>query len=467
MRGLVHTGLPISTRELNLSGNAGYGFTEPIDPGESPHHSVLGTFGASVAPWPFLAFALQFEGRLEIHPDDQGVSHSAAFGDPRLFVRAGHALSPSMSIGAELGVWSPGTEAPSFVFKATSPELRGLFAFTPPDSPWGLLAAAGFRLDNSANVAPDLNRLRLGDRISLGLSDSNAVLVALGGLRRFGSTIEVFVEASADLLVGADAPELGESPLRAALGGRYFISRALQAEFTSIVSLSQRPPVGPEDPLVPIEPRVQALLAMRYSFDLTPAPVVAPPKPEPKPVVVAVVPVAPKEPEVATVAGSLTDEQGAPLPEARVRLRGADSVDHESVTDAEGRYSFADVPIGPATLEVSATGFQTQTWDLDVQPNLAPQPARPLAPKADVGILRGLVRSFTSEPLRAQIVVQTPRRKVVTSVESAEDGRFEVELAPGAYRVMIKASGYRLLVREIKVEGNSVSILNVDMREQK
>lgn len=464
MRGLVHTGLPLSTRELNLSGNAGYGFTEPIDPGESPHHRASGTFGASVAPWPFLAFALRFDGRLEIHPDDDGVSHSAAFGDPRLFARAGHALSPSVSIGAELGVWSPGTQAPSLVVKATSPEARALFAFTPEDSPWALLFAGGFRLDNSANVAPDLTRLRLGDRISLGLSDSNAVLLALGAARRFGGNIEVFAEASADLLVGADAPELGQSPLRVALGGRYFLSRALQAEFTSTVSLSGRPPVGPTDPLVPIEPRVLALVALRYSFDLTPAPVAAPPPPPP-PTPVVVVP--PPKPQVATVAGSLTDDRGAPLPEARVRMRDAGSAEQEQISDAEGRYSFADVPVGPATLEVSATGFQPQTWEIDVQPELAPEPARALAPKTDVGVLRGLIRSFTSEPLRAQVVVQTKRRKVVTSVQSAEDGRFEVELPPGSYRVMINASGFRLLVREVEVQGNGVSILNVDMREQK
>jgi Carboxypeptidase regulatory-like domain len=468
MRGLVHTGLPISTRELNLNGNAGYGFTEPIDPGESPHHRGQASFGASIAPWPFLAFALRFDGRLEVHPDDDGVTHSAGFGDPRLFVRAGHALSPSVSVGGELGVWFPGTEAPSLVPDATSPEARVLFAYTPQGSPWALLAASGFRLDNSGNAAPDLTRLRLGDRVSLGMSDSNAVLIALGAARRFGSAVEVFAEASADLLVGPDAPELAQSPLRAALGGRYFLSRALQAEFTATVSLSQRPPVGPTDPLVPIEPRVQGVLGLRYSFDLEPGATEVAPPPDSKPkAAVAVVPALPKSPQVATVAGVLTDDGGEPLPDARIRLRGADGVEHELISDAEGRYSFADVPVGPASLEVSATGFQTQAWEIDVQPGLAPEAARALVPKTDVGVLRGLVRSFTSEPLRAQIVVQDKRKKVVASLDSAEDGRFELELAPGNYRVTIKSSGFRVHERQIKVEGNGVSILNVDMREQK
>jgi hypothetical protein len=51
--------------------------------------------------------------------------------------------------------------------------------------------------------------------------------------------------------------------------------------------------------------------------------------------------------------------------------------------------------------------------------------------------------------------------------ESGDDGRFEIELAPGRYRVTISASGYRAQSRNVRVDQNGVAILNVDMREQR
>jgi hypothetical protein len=150
MRGLVFTGLPISEPELNLSLRLGYGMTEAFTDDDGAHHRGQATFGAAYAPLPWLSFALRLDGRLEMHPDDGEGPHDAGFGDPRIYARAGHALSPELSIGGELGAWFPGTDAPSIEPGATSAEARGLFAYTPQGTGWTLLASAGFRLDNSA-----------------------------------------------------------------------------------------------------------------------------------------------------------------------------------------------------------------------------------------------------------------------------------------------------------------------------
>ncbi len=468
MRGLVHTGLPLTAPELNLSLSAGYGLTDAFEPVPGVHHRGQASFGAALSPLPWLSFALRLDGRLEMHPDDGDGPHSAGFGDPRVFARAGHVLSRELAIGAELGGWFPGTEAPSIEPGASSAEGRVLLAFTPESSPWVVLGAAGFRLDNSAESAPAVSRLRLGDRISLGASDSNAVLAAAGVARRFGRAVEAFGELSADFLVGGSAPSLLESPLRAAIGGRYFFSPSLQMDLTAIGSLSKRPDMGANDTLVPIEPRVLVLLGVRYSISfassaakpLAPAAVT---KPVPATTAVAT----PPKPENVSLTGALVDDKGEPLPEASVTLRVAGGEMRDAITDAKGRYTFHLVPVGPATIEVVATGFQTQTWEIDVQPGIPELPPRTLETKADSGFLRGLIRTFQSEPLRAQITVRDRRGRTVSQRDSAEDGHFELDLPPGNYEVTITARGYRTHRRPVRIDGNGVSILNVDMREGK
>lgn len=469
MHGIVRTGLPLSAaNELNLSLAAGYGMTEAFNDDDGAHHRGQATFGAAYAPFSWLAFSLRLDGRLEMHPDDGEGSHMAGFGDPRIMARLGHALSPDMSIGAELGAWFPGTDAPSIEPAATSAEARGLFAFTPRGTGWTLLASAGFRLDNSGKSAPDLDRLRIGDRITLGVSDSHAVLGALGVARRFERMAEVFGELSADVLVGSKAPKFAESPLRAAIGGRYFPSEAWQVDLTAQAAFSSRPGIEPEDPLVPIEPRILVMAGVRYSFNFSPKSQAATPTgPAEKPATPATPDAtqAPAKPQSATVSGTLVDDKGEPLPEAVVTLRVTGGEMRDAITDAQGQYTFQWVPVGPATVEVNATGFQAQTWDIEVTPDMPSSEARALTPKTDTGVLRGLIRSFQSEPLRAQILVRDRRGRTVATRDSAEDGHFELDLAPGAYEVTISAKGYRTHRRSVKIEGNGVNILNVDMRE--
>jgi hypothetical protein len=465
MHGLIHSELPVAPRELNLAANAGYGVTEAFPPVPGAHHRLQGSLGAALGPLPWLTLALRLDGRYEMHPDDYDGAHSAGFGDLRLLARAGHQLDPSWSLGFEAVTWFPGNQAPSVVPSATSLDLRGLAAFTPQHSPWVVLGMVGFRLDNSANAAPDLTRLRQGDRISLGLSSSNAVLLALGVANHVATDVELFGEVSADLLVGSNAPPPSESPLRAALGGRYALGRAWQTELTATVSLSKRPPIGPNDPLVPIEPRFLMVFGVRYAFALDRAQPVEQAKQPP--------PAAAKPrfeaPEVrsAALSGVLVDDKGEPLPEATLKLQAAGREQREVITDAQGRYAFADVPLGPATLEAAAKGFATRSWQLDVRAGMAPQGPQALALQSGKGYLRGLIRTFRSEPLRAQIIVRDSHGRNAASRESADDGVFELELPPGSYRVTISAAGYDTHSRSVQIEGNAVSILNVDMHELK
>ena len=87
----------------------------------------------------------------------------------------------------------------------------------------------------------------------------------------------------------------------------------------------------------------------------------------------------PQAVSIASITGRVVDEQGAVLPGAQIKLADAENGSiHNAVTNAEGIYTMASVPIGSYTLEATAPGFQThiQTGvmlrvDPDVVPTLA------------------------------------------------------------------------------------------------
>src|SRR6185369_2259721 len=60
-----------------------------------------------------------------------------------------------------------------------------------------------------------------------------------------------------------------------------------------------------------------------------------------------------------TLTGTVSDSQGAVIPEARLQLRSQQTGSlHETVTTATGNYSLAQVPAGTYELTVQFTGFR-------------------------------------------------------------------------------------------------------------
>lgn len=468
LRGLYQTALPLAPRELNLRLNAGYGVLEKLSRAPGAEHRLAGGLSVGITPLPWLAFGLRLDGRLELHANDGMGSHVAGFGDPRLSARAGHALDEQWSLGAELALWMPGRDAPSWDVKATSVDARALASFKPRAARWSLLGSLGARLDNSAHAAPPPAQLRPGDRISMGVSDSNAILAAVGGIYRVTPEWHALAELSGDVLVGSRAPKLGDSPLRAAGGARYCIVSPWCAEALAVLSLSSRPSTRPSAPWVPIEPRFMLMLGLSYALSLEPvAPAqrpeasAQPDKPQQK-----AEPTAQKPPPTAQVQGDIRDDQDQPLPDVQVTLTSEGGKSFSAITDAKGHYLFTQVPYGPAQLEAHAVGFATQRWTVGVSADLSPLPARALPIAANLGVLRGLIRNFQSAPMRAKITIKNARGKLVQTLESGDDGHVEVELAPGRYNVRIEAPGYRSHTQAVQIKGNGVSVLNADLRPE-
>lgn len=450
--GFAHSGAPTCGRGATLAASAGYGATFL----KGRHDRGTGSLAIALVPIDWLALSLELAGRVDAHPRDALGKSVTGTGDPFLRARAGRKLGQGgLSLGGEVGLWLPGNEAPSFRAKALTPELKLLLAFQ--RTRFQLLAMLGVRVDQSAQSAPDLTRLRMGDRVSLGLSDSHALLAAIG-LGFFATPkLTLFGELSGDFLLGAKAPKPIESPLRVSAGARYFVLERVQLELALHASLSRRPSIAADQPLVPIEPRITTVFGLRVTFGT--------PKPKPIAAPVIIEPPPPIEPtQLARVSGVLTDPAGAPLPEVSVKLLATDGL-LETISDAEGRYSFEQLHPGQAELRADAAGFKSAHWQVEIKDQPIVLPPRALEPGESTGVLRCLVRSFESAALKATVSVRDARGKRVAGGDTDKGGSLEFALPPGEYRVMIEAAGYRSQRSQVQVDANEVAILNVDMRK--
>jgi hypothetical protein len=354
----------------------------------------------------------------------------------------------------------PGADDPGDSLSSPVLDGRLLAAWVPSDSGFRAGSYAGFRYDLSGGAGAQAERLRTGDRIALGLSDSHAVLAGVAAGYRFDQN-EVLVETTWDLLVGSDAPAALDSPLRATLGFRRDLSKSASLGVVADILLSGRPDVSPLAALVPIEPRVRGLLVFGYRFSLVEQPVAQEKKPEVKPKVEPKPKPKPVEPEPAptgAVEVNVYTDKGHPLSDATVTIvRDGEQtvVPHSNMAT----YRIEGVKPGAATIVVKAARYKTTRKQVTIAAGDAEPMEVKLVPGAAEGQIRGLIRSFAGEGLAATVRIEPLGKEV----ETDEDGTFIVDLAPGQYQVIIKADGYRTQRRRITVEKDGVTILNADL----
>lgn len=448
---------------LHLRGDgfvsAGYGYTGAVLGTGDAHHRVAGSVAASARLVDWLAIAARFDGRYDAHSGVPNGRDAGWTGDPRLIVRASTSPARGPWLGAQVTLWAPGGEAPSLVPEATSFDFALLAAL--PVSRWVLAVNAGYRLDRSASALPDPDQLSRADRLAWGASDSNAILAGIGARWQASPALELLAEGRWDLLVGGDAPDPLESPLRFAAGARWSLSSRLTGLGLVEVTASRRPPIEAGAPLVPVEPRVSALVGLGISLD--PAP------PRPRPLVVRAPvrraapppPLPPPPPEPATIRGHVTTLSGVPLPGARVRVECGGAV-LDTGTDAGGAFSVAGVPAGAATVRFSADGHRDEQTTVEVRAGEHEVIDQPLAPALPAGQIRGVVSSFGGRPLHATVKVES----VAIETATDDEGSFQTEVPPGEYQVIFSAPGYRTQRRRLRVEVNGVTVVNVDLREE-
>ena len=464
--GIVRIGVPASSApHWAVSGSAGYGYTESQVTGVSAHHRAAGVIAGAYAPLQELELGLRFDGRYDWHA---GANDSGLVGDPRFLGRAGTVVGKEFHLGGELGIWVPGADAPSMEFRATTLDARWLGAWVPDESAWVLGSHVGFRWDHSAKSAELADRYSQADRVALNVSDFNAVLLGVGGVYRMSST-EILAEVTGDLLVGSGAPSIGESPLRFSVGPRHHLTQELQLQLIADTSLSSRAGSAPGDPLVPLEPRFSVMAGLTYRDVLQqqepgrlppPAQKTSPtPPPPPEPVVERKQ--QPAAPNPVPLRGTVTDHVGTPVVDAVVRVQTQDQTLQAS-TDQDGSFLIEQVPPGPATATVTASGFKAMEVPLRVTATPPTTLSAQLEPDLPAAQIRGMIRSFQGKPLAARIVIDPPGTEVTTD----PGGLFQVDVEPGTYTITVSVPGYVEQHRTLKVGESAVVVFNADLVKQ-
>jgi hypothetical protein len=149
---------------------------------------------------------------------------------------------------------------------------------------------------------------------------------------------------------------------------------------------------------------------------------------------------------------------GYPLSDATVELQVGPSlltVEHRNLE----AYVLGEPPSGNATLRVSAPRLKPQTRSIRLESGARLVVDVQLEAAPPSGQLRGLVRSFGGQGLRAKIRIEP----IHVEIPSDDVGAFVVDVAPGRYDVTIEAPGHGSQRRRVEVRPDGVVILNADL----
>ena len=159
----------------------------------------------------------------------------------------------------------------------------------------------------------------------------------------------------------------------------------------------------------------------------------------------------------AAVSGVVRDDQGAPVAGAMVSLFGEGADPSPTSTDAAGAFRVGDLAKGrPLMLTASAPGFAFSSR------SVTPPAENVALVLGKSGTIRGkVVDGATGAPITAFSVAATPAARgrrgfgggggpaafggsgAPSQAQFAEDGSFEVSVAPGSWTVRASADGYR------------------------
>jgi len=255
---------PVERLGVAAAGLGGYGFTESVLGVGETNQRLFASAAASVRPIDWLAFAVRFDGRYDWHRGVPQGDSSGWVGEPHLGARVGPSLPGELRAGAELDVGFPGDHVPSIDLAATSPALSLLATYAPEAAPLAVASLVGFRLDRGAQAIANLDGLSRSQRLSIGASDTNALLFGLGATGSVAPHWEVLGEWTWDLRAPSKGARAGQSPMRIDAGARFTPSESgtVQLQLIFEASPSARPAIAPGEPLVIVEPRLSFALGV-------------------------------------------------------------------------------------------------------------------------------------------------------------------------------------------------------------
>jgi hypothetical protein len=449
----------------------GYGYLGAVIEDNDAHHRALGSVAVSFRPWKFLAIGVRYDNRYDKHVDLTSGSDDGWLADSRLSVRYAHLVSPKLSFGVEGTLWfPPGGSPPSTAFSATSVESVLIGTWSPIPA-FALSANTGFRLDNSADSVDNADMLSQSDRLALGVSDFNAVLAGVGASFRTGP-VDLLGEVSLDLLVGSDAPDLSESPLRIVGGVRWRATEDIQVQFLAEMSPSKIDQIAAMGPLVPVEPSFTTTVAVSYAHDLAKGG--SSKREEIKQCWDGTKVKASQEcpPEFGQFEVTVVDEAGNPVDKATVQVKAGDNTVGPSGVNESGvlvvdelrskEKNAATKSFEPVSAEITAAaeGYDSKSTTRVVTAGKTVSVKITLTEALPPGQLRGRIQSFRGKAVAAQVRINPGDRTITADA----NGKFEIDLAPGDYEVTITADGFQEQTKTVKIDVNDVLNLNIDLR---
>ncbi|HVZ37545.1 MAG TPA: hypothetical protein VG963_34225, partial [Polyangiaceae bacterium] len=190
---------------VNLAAGFGYGYTESQSAAPGSHHRLEGRLAASLEPLPGFGLAFGTNLRHDQHADDSLGADQGTVIDSDVHAQLGTRVAGDFHLGGALG--AAFTRGPTLGNSLENPAIDVSFlgAYLPLDAPFSAGLRAGFRYDRTARAARDPALYRAGDRLSLELSQFDAMLLGLGASYRIVAT-ELLAKLSGDVLVGTGAP---------------------------------------------------------------------------------------------------------------------------------------------------------------------------------------------------------------------------------------------------------------------
>ncbi len=440
-----------------------------------PDHRMrrgVGNLGFAFAAHRYVTVAVALDGRHDRHYGT-GRDEDGWVGDPRLVLRIAKTAG-NVNVGAQLGLWLPGNEAPSVSAGAISAEARALLGLRA--GPGVLTLSAGFRLDNSLSSAPDRISYSAADRISLGVSEWNAVLGGVHFALPLGKAF-LGLEASLDLFIGdgdtpmgATEPHAAPGPmLRAGAVAGYHLSRTMSVlaflEAAKVPGLELSDVIANDVRLVAYEPTITGGLGFQVRFGGPTRTIV-----ENDTKVDVVLPV------TADVEGQIVDDVGQPIVGAKVNVK-LRNVTGTGVTDESGNWRVEKLPIGKTVRGVTTIdddaaeiwcgldGKKPASQKLKLAAGANRADKLTLDPLLPPGQVRGVVRSVAKggKPVVGATIVVEPGGLTATS---GPDGTFQIDLAPGQYTLTVTAVGLREQQIDMTIEPDGVALKTIELHNK-
>ena len=468
MPGGVHVAtaetLPKGVAEVSLL--SGLGRRTGLLGSEHKFNRAIGDVAFAYGVTDVLSVGLSLDGRYDRHWGLAPSGDDGYVGDPHINVRLAKAVGAN-HFGGQLGVWVPGKDAPSIAGSAISVDARGLVSI--PAGPGLLSFEAGFRLDNSAKSADNVMRLSLQDRVSLGVSDYNALFG--GALLQFPAG-KAWVGLEGSLVAFIGSPPAGNATLAEGTllvrGGAtvgFHLTPTMSAvaylEAAKVPGITASQVMANNIPLIPYEPGLTGGLGIEARFGGPKATYIEKDCHKHNPPDCPAV----KVPLLADLTGSVVDEAGKPIVGAKVSLTLKNSQVPATATDASGAWKITGVPVGSSvdnkpTVEepaievaVDVDGKKPGTATVNVTAGGAiTVPPIQLEPALPPGQIKGVVRNPAGKPIAGATITAGDKK-----TETGADGTFVLDLPPGQYKVTAK-TGSATQELDVTIDPNGVAL---------